>query len=330
MPRPRVLSAAADFTSDCALSAIISSTPCMRAARSATPAAAPRPLASRSRRNSCRSRFAAAASSSTNGTAREEREPAAAAPARRWFLSVSPVLGDRGYVERRSSTNGAGNSVPRMSALVVNLLARGRTTRTGGGHADELVFRASTPPLRWVESLRAMKAASYVVLARPEQLHRHAGLLRDRRGFDHVVVVETTTEPCRPRASWGLGDAGLVECLELPFGARGARPARDPRCTPHLHLLLALNEAAVRRSAARGARRRGTDRVLGFSTVLGAYRGEHVHVAVLAGRPRRRRPSRALLPSGEAGAALRRRCAFVPRDLELAARLFVEATSCRR
>ncbi len=118
----------------------------------------------------------------------------------------APVGTPNGITDVSSAKFGmkrAGNSVPPMPALAANgapPCAGGAAIFSGSPndtkwlrHATSLPL-ASTRALEVVKARRTVEVVLHVVFARPQQLHRHAGLLRDPRRLDHVVVVEPTAE----------------------------------------------------------------------------------------------------------------------------------------
>ena len=74
---------------------------------------------------------------------------------------------------------------------------------------DELARRVDAA-LEEMEAGGAVVVVRHVVFARPLQVHRHAGRLRDLRGLGDEVVVETTAEAAA-HAHHVHGDVGGLE-----------------------------------------------------------------------------------------------------------------------
>ena len=67
---------------------------------------------------------------------------------------------------------------------------------------DELAARVDAA-LEVVEARRTIEVVLHVVFARPQQLHGNAGLLRDPRRLDHVVVVQPPAEAAAAARAYG-------------------------------------------------------------------------------------------------------------------------------
>ena len=66
---------------------------------------------------------------------------------------------------------------------------------------DQLAGRVDAG-LQEVEAAGTVVVVPHVVFTRPQQLHRHADLLRDRRRLDHVVVGEPAAEAAARAHEW--------------------------------------------------------------------------------------------------------------------------------